>query len=118
MSCNCARTACNTSIDYAQVPGDRILPFEFTLDVENSNLFPDAGENQRFCYTVEGKGEDNSGFADLSHFVMGVCADITEDMLSGVSVVIDGVSQDVEIGENVAIMTADNPDPTTGCAGL
>lgn len=118
MSCNCARTACYTSIDYTQAPGDRILPFEFTLDVENSNLFPDAGENQRFCYTVEGKGEDNPEFADLSHFVMGVCADITEDMLSGVSVVIDGVSQDVEIGENVAIMTAENPDPTTGCAGL
>ena len=27
VSCNCARTACNASIDYTQVPGERILPF-------------------------------------------------------------------------------------------
>ena len=73
MSCNCVRTACNASIDYTQVPGERILPFAFTLDVENSNLYPDAGEYQRFCYTVEGRGADNSDFVDLSHFVLAVC---------------------------------------------
>ena len=118
MSCNCARTACNASIDYTQVPGERILPFEFTLDVENSNLYPGSGENQRFCYTVEGKGADNSDFADLSHFVLGVCPGITEDMLENVSVVIDGVPQEVVIGENVEIRTEAHPDPTTGCPGL
>ena len=118
VSCNCARTACNTSIDYTLVPGDRILPFEFTLDLENSNLYPEAGENQRFCYTVRGMGEDNSDFADLSHFVLGVCPEITEDMLENVRVVIDGVPQEVEIGENVEIQTEAQPDPTTGCAGL
>lgn len=118
MSCKCAREACNASIDYTQVPGERILPFEFTLDVENSNLYPAAGENQRFCYTVEGRGADNSDFADLSHFVMVVCPGITEEMLANVRVVIDGVSQDVVIGENVEIKTAAQPDPTTGCPGL
>ena len=118
MSCNCVRTACNASIDYTQVPGERILPFAFTLDVENSNLYPDAGEYQRFCYTVEGRGADNSDFVDLSHFVLAVCPEITQDMLRNVRVVIDGVPQPVAIGENVEIKTVAQPDPTTGCPGL
>lgn len=106
---------CNLTIDYSEVIVEgRILPFVFELDLAASNLDPDPGENQRFCYNITGVGEDTSDFADLSHFVLIVCEDITEDQLENVTVVIDGEEQEVEIGENVTIQT----DPPTGCTGL
>lgn len=109
---------CNLNVNYSQVPGTPILPFVFTLDVAASNLFPGPGENQRFCYNVVGVGMDNDTFADLSHFVLGICEDITEDQLENVSVIIDGISQPVIIGDNVEIFTPPDVDPPTGCSGL
>lgn len=110
---------CDLSVDYSQVQsGDRILPFVFTLDVAASNLFPEPGENQRFCYNVEGIGEGGSVEADLSHFVLSICEDITEDQLENVTVVIDGVAQEVIIGDNVEIFTPPDTDPQTDCPGL
>lgn len=115
MACACNRAVCAMSADYSAVSGDRILPFVFTLDLASSNLYPAAGENQRFCYTVVGNGEDTSEYVDMSHFVLGVCETITEDMLENVSVIINGVPQQIDIGENIEITPS---DPTTGCAGL
>jgi hypothetical protein len=120
MSCDCAKAAdvpCVSTIDYTAVQGDRILPFEFALDPA-SILYPVPGENQRFIYTITAKGADQPIYADLSHFVLVVCSDITEDMLANVSVTINGVPQPVVIGGNVVIMPLDHPDPPTGCAGL
>lgn len=124
MSCSCASATSNASdapcvsvIDYTAVHGNRILPFEFALD-SASVLYPVPGQNQRFIYTVTAKGTDQSQYADLSHFVLAICPDITEEMLANVTVTIDGVLQPVVIGGNVAILPPDQPDTPTGCAGL
>lgn len=110
--------ACVNTVDYSLVPADPRVPFLFELDEEASLLYPEADENQRFCYLITGVGENNSGFADLSHFVLSVCPDLTlEDILSA-TVVIDGVPQNVVLGDNVTIMPPDHPDPPTGCPGL
>lgn len=90
------------------------------MDTVASNLDPDQGENQRFCYNITGIGQDNSRFADLSHFVLSFCEDITEDQLENVTVIIDGVPQTVIIGENgnVEIFNPPDVDPPTGCPGI
>ena len=119
MACPCARAlACETSADYSAVSGERIIPFLFELDEDSSVLTPPAGQNQRFCYNVTARGLDSSGYVDLSHFVLGVCENITADDLANITVVRDGVEQEVVFGENVELKTAANPDPTTGCPGL
>lgn len=99
---------CNTQIDYSQVmAGDRIIPFVLTLDLANSVLNPGPGENQRFCYIVTGTGADEPQFADLSHLVLGICEQITEDQIVNITVTIDGVPQEVTFGEggNVELRT-------------
>lgn len=112
------KTSCNLKVDYSTVTVGRILPFQFELDVLASNLEPSPGENQRFCYKVTGVGADNSTFADLSHFVFGICEGIREDQLKNVSVIIDGVPQTIVIGDNVEIFNPPATDPPTGCSGL
>lgn len=111
-------TECNTRVDYSTVAGNRILPFVFTLNTEDSLLHPGIGEHQRFCYDIEGVGQDTSQFADLSHFLLGICSSITESDILSVSVVVDGRPQNVIWGDNVEIKTADHPDNPTGCIGL
>ena len=123
MSCACNQArlpACNLEIDFSRVTGDRILPFKISLNLADSVLDPSAGENQRFCYDVTAVGEDNSMFADLSHLVLGICDQIPVDQIKNISVVINGVDQEVVFGEdgNVELRTADSPDPPTGCPGL
>lgn len=113
-----AARACAQSVDFSAVSGTRILPFRFYLDEASSNLSSSDGELQRFCYTVEGVGEDTAAYADLSHFLLGICRNIPLDALSDVSVTIDGVPQTVVLGENVEIRTEDAPDPPTGCTGV
>lgn len=115
---NSVQQLCQLEVDYSGVAGGRILPFQFVLDVAASDLAPGPGENQRFCYNVTGVGEDNSTFADLSHFVFGICEGITEDQLENVTVVIDGLEQKVIIGDNVEIFNPPSEDPPTGCPGL
>lgn len=112
------KTVCMNQVDYAQVQGERILPFVFTLDTEASVLNPGPGEKQKFCYVVEGMGQDEPRFADLSHFLLGICSAITAEDIAAVTVVVDGVEQEVVFGENVEIKTAEKPDPPTGCVGL
>ncbi|MBS6194928.1 MAG: hypothetical protein KH828_05040 [Clostridiales bacterium] len=109
---------CSDMIDYSTVSGERILPFQFTLNTEKSVLEPQEGEHQIFCYDVEGVGEDRPQFADLSHFLLGICKDITREDILSVTVKIDGKEQEVVWGENVEIKTEEKPDPPTGCAGL
>lgn len=55
---------CNKSIDYSKVTDDRVLPFVFELNLKDSNLYPDEGEKQRFCYTVSGVGSDTTKNVD------------------------------------------------------
>lgn len=112
------REVCSNSVDYSQVSGTRILPFVFTLNLQESILYPETGEFQRFCYDIEGVGEDTSRFADLSHFLLGICKDITEEDIESVSVVLNGIPQNVVWGSNVEIKTEEKPDNPTGCAGL
>ncbi|WP_193726008.1 hypothetical protein [Anaerosacchariphilus polymeriproducens] len=112
------RQECSNTVDYSTVIGDVILPFRFTLNLEDSILFPEAGELQKFCYDIVGVGEDTSEFGDLSHFLFGICENITLDTIASVTVVIDGIPQEVILGENVEIKTPANPDNPTGCLGL
>ena len=109
---------CLFTADYAQVDATPRLPFRFTLDAETSVLTPGEGELQRFCYIVEGIGNDTSVYADLSHFVLGACPDLLLSDIVSAEVVIDGVSQTVTLGGNVSVRTVANPDPTTGCTGV
>lgn len=113
-----ANTTCSNSVDFSQVQGQRILPFKFTLNLEDSVLYPEAGEKQKFCYDVEGVGQDTSAYADLSHFLFGICENITQEDIQAITVVVDGVSQNVIWGENVEIKTKEKPDNPTGCVGL
>lgn len=112
------KAACVNSVDYSKVEGNRILPFLFTLDLEKSILYPTSGEKQKFCYEVEGVGQDTSRFADLSHFLLGICETITREEIAEITVEIDGVPQTVIWGDNVEIKTEDHPDNPTGCIGL
>ncbi len=113
------RNVCAGSADYSQITDlARVLPFLFELDMEASNLYPAAGERQRFCYIVTARGEDTSRYADLSHFVLGACDTLTLQDISDVTVTINGVPQQVTLGGNVQWRTQEAPDPPTGCAGL
>ncbi|MDD2574224.1 MAG: hypothetical protein PHS13_08265 [Firmicutes bacterium] len=114
MSIKTAQMPCSTDIDYSQVTEDPILPFIFQLNLADSILDPDPGENQRFCYNVMGVGEDTDEFADLSHFVLGICDEIPEDQI--VNITVNGEPQ--VINGDVELRTPQNPDPQTGCAGL
>lgn len=111
---------CNKKIDFSEVPGRRILPFKIELDIAASNLNPLPDQNQRFCYNITGVGSDSSTYADLSHIVIGLCDEITQDQITNISVKINGVSQVIIFGEggNVELKTPENPDPPTGCPGL
>lgn len=92
---------CNTSINYSStIVDDRILPFLIELDVAASNLDPGPGESQRFCYNISGEGLDNSTYADLSHFVLSICDEITEDEIENITVVRDGIEEVVIFGED------------------
>lgn len=109
---------CSYKVDYSTVAGERILPFQFTLNQEKSILIPKEGEHQTWCYEVDGIGEDSPLFADLSHFLLGICKDITKEDILDISVTVDGIPQEVVWGENVEIRTEEKPDPPTGCVGL
>ena len=86
---------CNLSVDYSNdSSNDRILPFKFTL-TDDSVLSPEEGEFQKFCYDVEATGTDNSDFADLSHFILGICPNLTQADFHSVTVTINGVPQTV-----------------------
>lgn len=109
---------CLDRIDYSTIIGDRILPFRFTLNEEKSVLEPKEGEKQKFCYDVEGVGQDRPQFADLSHFLLGICKDIKKEDILKITVTIDGEPKEVIWGSNVEIKTEEKPDPPTGCVGL
>lgn len=109
---------CNDTIDYSVMTGERILPFTVSLNMENSVLYPDEEEYQTFCYDITAKGENTQQFADLSHFLLGICSTVTKDDILAVTIVINGETQEVIWGENVEIKTAENPDNPTGCVGL
>lgn len=109
---------CNYQIDYSKVLGDRILPFVFTLNTEESVLEPEEGEYQKFCYDITAVGEDLPKYADLSHFLFGICRAVTQSDIAEITVSINGDPQNVIWGENVEIKTAEHPDPPTGCTGL
>lgn len=120
-SCNQARTpACNLEVDYSTVPGERLLPFQVSLNLSDSILTPSAGQNQRFCYDVLAVGRDSSLYADLSHLVFGICDKIPAEEIVNITVAINAAAQEVVFGEggNVELRTADKPDPPTGCPGL
>lgn len=120
-SCNQARTpACNLEVDYSTFPGERILPFQISLNLTDSVLAPAAGENQRFCYDVVAVGKDNSMYADLSHLVLGICDTIPAEEIVNITVTINDVAQEVVFGKdgNVELRSTDKPDPPTGCPGL
>lgn len=109
---------CNVKADYSAATGERILPFVFSLNMEESVLYPGEGEYQTFCYDITANGEDTKQYADLSHFLLGICQTITPEDIITITVVINGEEQEVLWGENVEIKTRENPDNPTGCTGL
>ncbi len=109
---------CKNKADYSKISGDRVLPFVFTLNLEDSILYPEEGQKQRFCYDIEGVGQDSVTFADLNYFLLGICSSITQNDIAEITVVIDGKEQTVVWGENVEIRTTEKPDNLTGCVGL
>lgn len=53
------------------------IPVTVALDEENSILNPGPGQLQKFCYIVTQVEEPTA----LSHWVLGICPDITEEDL-------------------------------------
>lgn len=43
---------CNYQVDYSTITGERILPFVFSLNMDDSILYPSEGEDQKFCYDM------------------------------------------------------------------
>lgn len=111
---------CMTKIDYSTITGRKVLPFIIELDSEESDLNPAPGYKQRFCYNITGVGVDSSLYADLSHLVLGICPSISDSEISNITVLLDGIEQDVDFGSggNVELRSPENPDPPTGCPGL
>lgn len=109
---------CSYQIDYSALPGERILPFTVSLDIENSVLSPSEGEFQRFCYLIKGVGQDSSKYADLSHFLLDICHKITREDIKEITVSINDDPQTIIWGTNVEFKTTEKPDHTTGCIGL
>lgn len=109
---------CNYQVDYSTIPGDRILPFVFSLNRDDSILYPSEGEYQKFCYDIIGVGKETSQYADLSHFLLGICSTITQKDIVEITVSINDDPQTIVWGNNIEIKTAENPDNPTGCIGL
>lgn len=113
------RAACQAEVDYNTVPVNGFfLPYIIELDTAASNLYPQAGERQRFCYQISAAGQDGNQNLSLERLVLGVNSDLTADDFYSLTVSVNGVSQNVVWGENVRILTAGEPDPETGCTGL
>lgn len=112
------RLACNIEIDYSSVPGSRILPYQFSLNLRDSELEPAPGHRQRFSYHVKATGTDEFCFVNLSYFMVGLCEDIDKEQLGEITVTRNGFRETVIFGENVTLCSADAPDPNTGCSGL
>ncbi len=108
-------TFCNIAVDYAQFMADAVLPFQVALDLEQSDLLPALGKNQKFCYTITGVDTGKPRSADLRHLVFGLCSQITAKDLKSVLISVDGEEQAAVMGQNVVFV---NPDPQTGCCGL
>lgn len=106
---------CNIVVNFAELQGDRILPYQIALDLQNSNLLPAAGENQKICYLVTGVGAQTSAQADLSQLVLGLCNGITEDQIERISVSVNDVEQEAVLGKNVELLQT---DAQSGGAGL
>lgn len=111
-------SVCNYQVDYSVIPGDRILPFIFSLNMNDSILYPSEGEYQKFCYDIIAVGQDTSQYADLSHFLLGICDTITQNDIVEITVSINGKPQTVVWGDNVEIKTEEKPDNPTKCSGL
>ena len=119
MTCCIAQEKCNYQIDYSTITiGERIVPFEFELDLALSVLNPPTGQNQRFCYRVTGVGENISTYQSLSHWVLSLNPRITLSQIANVEVIIGGVPQTVIIGANVDLFLPPDTDTATGCSGL
>ncbi len=120
MSVEIAQLPCLEEIDYSTIIGQRVLPFVIELDSDDSDLFPAPGDNQRFCYNIIGEGLDLPLYADLSHLVLGICPNIPASEILNISVIRDGIEEDIDFGPdgNVQLRSPENPDPPTGCPGL
>ena len=111
-------SSCTNEIDYSKISGERLLPFRFVLDLDDSILKPEEGEYQTFCYHVTGVGRETPAFADLSYFLLGICDEIDKDDIVSISVTIDDKPQEIIWDKNVEIKTPEHPDQKTGCTGL
>lgn len=109
---------CSFEIDYSEIPGEKILLFTVTLNTTESVLYPSEGQLQKFCYLINGVGQDSSQYADLSHFLMNICNTITQEDISEITVSINDDPQTIIWGKNVEFKTEEHPDKPTGCIGL
>lgn len=106
---------CENLADYT----DTSIPVTVEYDEANSIPIPGPGELQRFCYIVTQVEEPTA----LSHWLLGICPELTIDDFGEITVTINGEPQTVitdpdDPNVNVEIFTEDNPDPSSGCPGL
>jgi len=100
---------CNLEIDYTEVPGSG-LPFKVALDLENSVITPEEGENQKFCYTITGVGSEDPMQKDLSQWVLGLCDEIAAGQVvkESIAVMVDETLQSAVFGDNVKLADPDS----------
>lgn len=113
-----AVTLCSKTADYSKVAGEKILPFVFALNEEDSLLNPGEGEHQKFCYDVVGVGQNNPKQVNLSHFVLGICEEIKKEDILSVTVVVNGLPKEIRWGDNVELVTEKHSGQEEECAGL
>jgi len=110
---------CSLAIDYSEIAGKTILPFEISLNLEDSVIEPKSGENQRFSYIITGKGEVDPVYSDLDHITFGF-GNISADEITNITVIVDGVEQEINFSKDGNVMLLKNGefDPADDCEGL
>ena len=99
------------------VTGGKILPYLIELDALDSVFIPEPGNNQKFSYTVTGKG-GNSNEENLEYLVLGIDPSITADQIKNITVTINGSKQTVRFNVSSPNVRIVNPDKNTGVSGL
>lgn len=99
-------------------PGGRTGSRLIVLDNTNSILNPPAGTCQRFCYQIFAEDAQGNVYVPLEYVVLGLGQNIGKKDFNDLTVSINGVRQNVVWGQNAWVLSANDPDHVTGCAGL
>ena len=113
MSCSCNRTSTPHAIWKSTTRRFRAIGFclQIALNLEDSILDPSVGENQRFCHDVMAVGDDIPLYDYLSHLMLRICDKIPTEEIVNITVVINGVTQEVVFGVGEIFNCARQTDP-------